>query len=432
MRNLDLSRKRYVVLSATAAFVVVIVGTVLAQSKLTAVSARPACSVAERTSLDAFPAGHGLCVAVGVAPTRMVEDNTVGRALIYNTWDATASVVDVATGAVVRTVALGSRYNYAYADVDTRTHHFVLSLQRGKYSNSGGNEVYLLDALSGAVLKALAGVAKPAEVAVDEARGHVFVADALKSSVLMYDTRTGALLRAVPSCQDTELLALSRRTGHLFVRCINGVMVMHDAATGRILAREVTLASRMDNDWRTTSGIDTQMVVNDTADRLIVSNLAADAGSGPTASLYDAQTGHLLGAVAWQGFAFADEAHGTFFVTQYNEGLPDQVVVLDGRTGDYRRTLDLPDQNVWLVRLNPRTGHLLVLLQGPHPQNGAPAGPSTLAVLDAHSGKVLRSIAVGLYAQSMFLDTRANRAGILNLGWWPKPGSLTLLALRQL
>ena len=391
----------------------------------------PACPAAELRGLRAY---HGArCLPLGLTlNVGMVEDDSNGHALIYATWDATATTVDLTTGKVIRTVPLGSKYDYVAYAVDSNTHHFFLSLQRGKYSRLGGNQVYMIDSRTGAVLRSLRGISAPSAIVVDQAHGHLLVADITKSSVLMYNTRTGGLLRALPSCQDTESLALSS-TGHLFVRCINGLMLMQDAVSGKILDREVTPTSNMDNAARNDSGSDTSMFVNDGAGRVVVTDLPR-----ATSRLYDTQTGHLVGTLARRGEVASDNSDYLLIPPMGSLAsriLGTNIDVLDGQTGQVLRTIMMPVTNVFWIEVNPDTGNLLVLSDGEHDSNGfplEPETPGTLTVLDGWGTTVLATLTLGLVPSFMLPDTTTNQLAIVSQGWAPIHGSLTLLPLDAL
>ena len=74
--------------------------------------------------------------------------------------------------------------------------------------------------------------------AADDA-GSVYVAGEKKSDVLKIDARTNAVVGRwpTPDCKNPHGLALDRAGRRVFMSCVNSVMMVVDADTGRIVAK---------------------------------------------------------------------------------------------------------------------------------------------------------------------------------------------------
>lgn len=83
------------------------------------------------------------------------------------------------------------------------------------------------------------------------------------------------------------------------------------------------------------------------------------------------------------------------------------------------------------LAVDARHHHVLVVTGGAVDAAGNPSGAGTVAVLDARSGAVVRTITAGMAPGDIALDERANRAFVLNFGgkaqasdpwaWLPRP-----------
>ncbi len=144
----------------------------------------------------------------------------------------TVSMLDAATGVVVRRIAVG-RIPASLADDAATGHVFV--------TNQGGNSLGMLDARSGRVLRSVPVGRTPARVVVDARRHRVFVGNYQGASVSMVDTRSGRVLATTGVGGAPNDMALDPHSGHLFVvvQSANtvgpGSVAMLNATSGRLL-----------------------------------------------------------------------------------------------------------------------------------------------------------------------------------------------------
>ncbi len=192
----------------------------------------------------------------GGGPTAIGVDGRSGRVFLVEqlvfarttTMTGGLDVLDARTGALVRTIELEAWPKAAYPGavaVDERTGMaFVLT------GGTSPARVYMVDARSGSVLRALPAAGAPYAVVVDEQTARVFVADAVAGAVTMLDARTGAVLRTIPLASTPyavaytpECLALDTRGGRLYVVGTGtaGLSVL-DAGSGALL-RTIRLGS---------------------------------------------------------------------------------------------------------------------------------------------------------------------------------------------
>ena len=214
---------------------------------------------------------------------------------------------------------------------------------------------------------------RPSTLLLDDRTGRLFVASgeeqavrvvALPGFTLLRTTRVG--IKAPRTGAEPSLLALDRRDGHLFV------------------------ANESDS-TRWPAG---------------------------TVSMLDSTTGALLHVAfvgGWPESVGVDERLGRVYVTNFSTPT---ITALDSRRGTviWTRTLAAGGTAVApSMAVDTLLGHLLVLLTAPPNVPAAQAGASTLLVLDARSGRSLRSIPVGRYSGGLSLDARTRRLFVLQV-----------------
>jgi len=167
-------------------------------------------------------------------------------------------------------------------------------------------------------------------LAVDDARGHLFVVDG--QTVRMVDLRSGTVLRSVGLGADLASLAVDERANRLAVVAAQGLTLL-DATTLRPV-RRVTLGS----------GI-TSVAVDETAGRLYAAVDASTSSSGTAVpaeiAVLDARSGAIVrtipvGRTPWT--LAMDTAAGRLYGISYSD---DPVTVLDTHTGTLLATAHL-------------------------------------------------------------------------------------------
>jgi len=302
----------------------------------------------------------GDAISVGIA-----VDPLTGRIVMQSgdiTRSGTVSVLEAATGRLVRATAIGP-YPAHQVLVDARASRaFVMTANT---SGTAGT-IVIVDTRSGKVIQSLATSAFLA-VAVDPAIGHVFVAPpAPKGGVRMLDARSGKLLRVVAVTGDQ--IVIDGRTGHTFIVDNQANRVsMVDTRTGGVL-RRVHVGGMANG---TTVAMDERM------NYLFIGESSHMVCSGSTSS----------------SCRFVSLSH---------------IIVLDTHTGRIVRTLTTGTAFPTAIAVDARTNRAFVFYTDA-PLGGDETG--LLRVLDARTARVLHTLktAVRPYESGVAVDRRRGR-----------------------
>jgi len=283
------------------------------------------------------------------------------------------SVLDALSGRLVRALALplppqplgSGAFAGSPLGVDQRTGRVFVS-------RFDGARLSVLDAASGRLLRTVTvrGRRRATTVTmwdegapvVDARTNRVFVGDALRGTLSMLDAVSGRLLRAtpLPGAVYPSAPVVDEQAGRVFVVDGAGVSVL-DAGSGRLLHRAVV--------GRNAPGFPPLAVIVDARHgRAFV--VARKEG---TVGLLDSRSGRLLRLVTVGGHlggAAVDSGAGRLVVTI--DGAPTQtgtlaspglVGVLDGRSGAIPRTIRV-GIGPRAVAVDERTGHAVVVTSG--------------------------------------------------------------------
>lgn len=143
------------------------------------------------------------------------------------------AVLDARSGALLQTI--GGPTGTAQADVGGGP--MAVDDRTGRVFALGDRGVSVLDVNSGRVLRTVAVGPSPWAVAADARAGHVFVSTG--SGIVMLDAHTGAVLRTAASATAFLQLVVDETTQHAFALGQGGRLVMLDARSGRV-ARTLT------------------------------------------------------------------------------------------------------------------------------------------------------------------------------------------------
>jgi DNA-binding beta-propeller fold protein YncE len=153
----------------------------------------------------------------------------LNRGFTSNGRDSTVTVFDLKTLAAVGSIKVTGRNPdaIAYDPVSRRLFTF----------NGGSANLTAIDPRSGKIVGALELGGKP-EFAQTDGRGRVFVNIEDKSELVAFDGRTLAIQKrwSLAPCEEPSGLAIDRARHRLFSVCGNGVMVISDADSGRVVA----------------------------------------------------------------------------------------------------------------------------------------------------------------------------------------------------
>jgi YVTN family beta-propeller protein len=240
------------------------------------------------------------------------------------------------------------------ADHDQNALGSGASVMSGSAVHSGYVDV--LDARSGRVLSAIPVGADPDAVAVDQQSGAVFVITE-DTSVSILDIRHRTVVSTTVLSQDLRALAVDARTHRVFV-------------------------------------------VNDLKGTVSV----LDARSG--ANVRTVAVGPRPNAIA------VDERRGRVYIVNNGDN---SLSILDAHSGTPVQTVPV-GQNSDAVAVDERQGRVYVASEGATDAAGNPVDPGSVEVLDARTGQITRTMAVGVAPSAIAVDERTGDAFVVNAG----------------
>ena len=153
---------------------------------------------------------------------------SLGRGFTSNGRDSSVTVFDLTTLATITKVTVGRNPDAILYEPTTKR---VFTM------NAGSDDATAIDAATGKVVGRIALGGQP-EFAVTDGKGTVFVNLEDASAIASFDARSLSLRARWPLAPGEEPtgLALDAAHGRLFSVCANRMMVVLDAATGRVIA----------------------------------------------------------------------------------------------------------------------------------------------------------------------------------------------------
>jgi DNA-binding beta-propeller fold protein YncE len=359
-------------------------------------------------------------VPVGASPILAAVDEQTGRAFVVDwagtTAPASVSVLDTATGTLLRTVAIG--INPRAIAVDRRAGR-VFVLNDGAYPAPGHGSISVLDALSGQVLHTVAiGAFPPLQggVVVDEVRGRAFAINSTAHGgrVTVIASRSGRVARRVRVTGEPTALGVDLSAGHVFV--------------GWVAADETGRVNMLD----AASGRVLRAIAVDAYPR----TMAADPRSGRMVlitasgvSMLDSRTGAIVHStaleVAGEATALAvDSRLGRAFTIDRapRHGFHSAIDIVDTHTGRLLRTVAVGVSAFGEV-VDERCGRLFV----------TNAGSGTVSVIGARAGTLVRTVRVARNPIPLAIDEGAQRVFVAtgtvfgSPGNFPPHGTLSVL-----
>jgi len=217
------------------------------------------------------------------------------------------------------------------------------------------------DGNSGPIIRALAAPDGGVPLAVDTRTGRVFVVFSRSLDptgyAWMLDADTGARLRAIPLGAQPGPIGIDPRTGAVYVGNRSDVTIsVLDGRRGDVL-RTISLPD----------------------------------SANPTGLIMDGQGRHL----------FVTTTLGVVYTLNPGDNRVRGVARVDAR--------DAPTN---ALAVDDRTGRIFVA----DFNDGSSTGPGTLSMLDARTGRRLRTVTVGVFPQAVAVDERANRVVVLSEG----------------
>lgn len=354
------------------------------------------------STLDTATGALVRTVTIGSNPTDVAVDERTGRVFITDIVDGTVSVLDAQSGALLRTVVVGGMqpHNVQRIVIDPRTDRVFVSIAPVSSPYAVNSAVRMLDARSGTLLQTTR--AGGGSLAVDERSGQVLVANLPSNSISMLDGRTGAWVRTVALGAGTGALhlAVDGRTGNGFALTDTGLLTF-DARTGRLL-RAFPLPG--------SNGV---LQVDEAHDRVV----AVAASSAPPNRTYlhllDARTGTVVHTTAApDAYLMAlDRRRGSVII-----GTARAVSAIDVRTGIPLWTFAGSMHTLVNLAVEERTGHVIAVDGGAMDTSGTSIGAGSVVVLDGRTGAMQSVTSVGVSARSLALDEQTGHAIVVNHG----------------
>ncbi len=363
----------------------------------------------------------------GPVAAAMTVDSRAGRVVVMNR-DKSVSVLDARTGRLVYTVPSGGASEQVA--VNTRTGRIFVS-NWGDFAVSprrpdmdvfkGGNTVTVLDTRSGRHVGTIRVNGNPSALAVDERTGRVFVysdGDGFPGYTKLVSTLDGAsgrLLRAVAVAHDPHGPTMpSQGAGHIVVDDRSGRVFVSSAYAESVSMLDATSGRLLRTVGGTHPG---PMAVDAHTRRVFVLNGGGGTSNG-TVSILDSATGRVLGRTPVGRLALpvtpvVDTRTGRVFVANDGGGTG-SVSVLDVRSGALLRTVTV-GPHPFAMAVDGRSGRVFVTSLGAMDATGYLTGPGSVSVLDARSGTLLRTVPVGVEPAVIAVDERAGRAFVVNV-----------------
>ncbi len=358
-------------------------------------------SVAQPSAAPAVATSQGPAIYLVTA-----VDSGQGRAYLgylYDNSHRPVRVLDTASGAFLPSIPLPADNQFSALAVDSRAHRVYLAYYG--YSTTAG--VRTLDTRTGTIVRIVSIVPEPDAIAVDEHAGLVYVASAGYSRCALTDR---CLDTGTNEVRDAIISVLDARHGTL----VRTLTVRHVTYTGALVA------------------------VDGRARRVVLVSAAeatSQAEAGTDVSVLDALTGQLARRVHLAGGGalppVVDEATRRAYVAT-TVGHGGRVDLFDTRSGVRVRTIRLDSAPLALAVGSaspgaPGNGYIAVTTLGPTRRervatsNGnvitttVSIGRGSLSIVDARSGALLHSVAVGIEPQALAIDARRGRIVVANV-----------------
>lgn len=358
-------------------------------------------------------------VALGSSPGTPVLDEGDNRVFVTDAQDETLRVIDARTGALVRLERAGYMGSHSGQGltVDARTHRVFL----------WASGLRVIDARTGAALRVMMNMGD--DLAVDERAGRVFAADDTTDRMEIMDARTGTVLRTVKLGYTPRHVVTSPASRHVFV-IGDTTTGMLDALSGRVLH---TIPVGLWVGWSALAAIaPATYEVDGSAFVIGPGPMPGNALQG-SMSVIDARTGAITRTAAVglgnaQPQPVLDNRDGRLFVAG-GSGNAGYVWTIDARSGSILHTVAIAE-NPTNIAVDERHGRVFITSTGAR-SNSPPfqsLGTGSLSVLDARSGRVLRTITAGVNPYLVTVDERTGHVFVVSgntlaptdpLGWLP-------------
>jgi len=333
------------------------------------------------------------------------------------------------TDTTVRTVAVGQR-PFAVGVDEQAGRVFV--------SNSQDGTVSVLAATTGAVLRTVRVGGVPDHIAVLARWNRAYVLDAgalptddpARGSITILDATSGAVLHRTPLGKGARSLAIDAPLQRVFVVNVDsGSLSTVDASTGRALSI-VAVGDQPGG-----------VAVDERTQRVFVSGFIGQNGDGAV-RVVDGRSGVIVRTLRFPQLPatpVVDESSGRVYVGLDESG---KIAVLDSHTGNLTRTFNVKTPNQVLFDapmhrlcafgagiasvMDVTTGKVIRSIKIGISGEGAVDSvrgqfylvddSNSAIVLDARTGRVVRRVKVGQVPEAVAVDMKTGRAFVVNAG----------------
>ncbi len=267
----------------------------------------------------------------------------------------------------------------------------------------GQSWVSMLNTHCGRELSAVTVPTGANQILVDDPSGHVFLSS--RDATVMLSTRTGRILAHLTwKSGDADMQTLSGRLGFLYVTA-GAQLHQIDARTGREL-RSVPLSTHPF----------ASVVVHERTERVFTFD-----GAG-VLRVYNARTLQLLRKMTIHNpppaytlvvapvLTATENENAVFLISGQTR---QNIITLNAATGAVQQTVRVPVSIGVAVALDTRTGHAFVVSSG---NSGEPPYTNgVVTTMNMNTGKVLRTVQVGVEASHLAVDPSSNHLFVLSL-----------------
>jgi len=416
-------------------------------------------------SVAAIDAGTGRAIVVNRGGPRVAVKVAGGSSFVAPVPGApdpgSISMIDLRSGALLRTLTIGSGLTMSSILIDERTHRAFVAGTGGRTGS-----ILVLDTTTGTLVGTTTLRGDAAVAGIDTASGRVVEASYTAGIVSVLDARSGRVVWVDAIDQGASRVLIDERTHRAFVESlpggygtrIPGAIAVIDTTSGALLRRVavglspdgMALAPAEERVYVLNAQGGTVSVL-DARSGVVRRTIALTAGGFPTGSgaivvderthrafvdhgwthVFDTRTGRVLHEHRFNtvpGPLAIDRRTDRVFAATYRNG---RIRMLDGASGRLLRTIDvgITPQD---MTVDEGSGRIYITTPGPVARAVGQVyarGPGRVWVLDARTGAIRARAVVGVDPMTVAVTPQARRGVVLNMtdltpvsdpwGWLP-------------
>ncbi len=402
-------------------------------------------------SITAVDAKTGLAIVVNRGGPQFVLRTARGQSFLSLTpglsIPANISVIDLRDGTLLRTLTIGSGLSMSGILIDERTHRAFVAGTGGRTGS-----VLVLDTTTGTLMGTTTLRGGAAVAGIDTVSGRVVEASYTAGIASVLDARSGRVVRVDAIDQGASRVLIDERTHRAFVESlpggygtrIPGTIAVIDTTSGALLRR---VAVGLSPDGMAVAPVEGRVYVLNAQDGTVsvldarggavLRTIALTAGGSPTGPgaivvderthvaiidhgwthIVDTRTGRVLRVYRFStvvGPLALDPRTDRAFAATYRDG---RIRMLDAASGRLLRTIDVgatPQD----VMVDEGRGRVYITTPGPVARAVGQVyarGPGRVWVLDARTGTVRARAVVGVDPMTVAVAPQAGRGVVLNM-----------------